>query len=272
MKFSTTLAVTLVTAGSFVAASPHLHRRHHHAEKRAADYITLYELDGQVIPEKDVIEGCKNGTLIMASGACPSAVASTAPPSTSSAAPTPTPSSSKTAAAFYQQPSSSSTTTSSVSSASSSAAAATPASSSGGSSGGKGLDKDFPDGSISCSTFPSDYGPISVDWMQLGGWSGIQSGSASSLSTVTAGGSCSEGNYCSYACPPGYQKSQWPTTQGSTGQSIGGLLCEGGKLKLTNSALSSKLCIPGTGNVQVQNTLSKNVAVCRTDYPGKSSM
>jgi len=76
---------------------------------------------------------------------------------------------------------------------------------------------------------------------------------------------------CSYACPPGYQKSQWPSTQGSTGQSVGGLYCTGGKLKLTNSALSSSLCVEGTGNVQAQNNAGSVVSICRTDYPGTES-
>jgi hypothetical protein len=42
---------------------------------------------------------------------------------------------------------------------------------------------------------------------------------------------------------------------------------------LTNPGLSSNLCIKGTDqiNVQVKNTLGKNVAVCRTDYPGTES-
>ncbi|KAK2836065.1 Secreted beta-glucosidase sun1 [Arthroderma sp. PD_2] len=76
---------------------------------------------------------------------------------------------------------------------------------------------------------------------------------------------------CSYACPPGYQKSQWPSRQGSTGESVGGLECSDGKLHLTHPELSKKLCIPGVGGVKVKNTLGQNVAVCRTDYPGTES-
>ena len=75
---------------------------------------------------------------------------------------------------------------------------------------------------------------------------------------------------CSYACPPGYQKSQWPAEQGSTGQSVGGLFCnENNKLVKTNPDLSKTLCIKGTGAVKVVNKLSTNAAFCRTDYPGK---
>lgn len=32
-----------------------------------------------------------------------------------------------------------------------------------------------------------------------------------------------------------------------------------------------QICTAGVGNVQAKNTLSKNVAICRTDYPGTES-
>ncbi|KAL8778638.1 MAG: hypothetical protein Q9213_007328 [Squamulea squamosa] len=140
---------------------------------------------------------------------------------------------------------------------------------------GTGLDKDFPNGELDCSDFPSDYGPIEITWMGLGGWSGIQyptikDGSVVDIVTGIAGGkNCSSGALCSYACPPGYQKSQWPSTQGKVGQSVGGLQCNSdGKLELTNPELSKKLCMKGTGATKVQNRLNTNAAICRTDYPG----
>ena len=143
--------------------------------------------------------------------------------------------------------------------------------------GGQGLDAKFPDGEIDCTTFPSDYGPIEVGWANLGGWSGIQyvtieGDTVTEIVTGVPGGDgCKPGAMCSYACPPGYQKSQWPSTQGSTGQSVGGLSCNSnGKLTLTNPDLSKTLCIQGTGAVIVQNKLSNNAAICRTDYPGLS--
>ncbi|KAL8841488.1 MAG: hypothetical protein Q9170_000871 [Blastenia crenularia] len=142
-------------------------------------------------------------------------------------------------------------------------------------SGGTGLDKEFPHGEIGCSEFPADYGPIEIAWMGLGGWSGIQyptieGESVVDIVTGIAGGkNCSSGAMCSYACPPGYQKSQWPSTQGSSGQSVGGLQCNSdGKLELTNPDLSKTLCIKGTGATTVQNKLNTNAAICRTDYPG----
>lgn len=143
--------------------------------------------------------------------------------------------------------------------------------------GGQGLDAEFPDGEVDCTTFPSDYGPIEVGWANLGGWSGIQyvtieGDTVTEIVTGVPGGDgCMPGAMCSYACPPGYQKSQWPSAQGSTGQSVGGLSCNSnGKLTLTNPGLSKTLCIQGTGAVIVQNKLSNNAAICRTDYPGLS--
>ena len=144
--------------------------------------------------------------------------------------------------------------------------------------GGQGLDAEFPDGEIDCTTFPSNYGPIEVEWANLGGWSGIQyvtieGDTVTEIVTGVPGGDgCKPGAMCSYACPPGYQKSQWPSAQGSTGQSVGGLSCNSnGKLTLTNPGLSKTLCIQGTGAVIIQNKLSSNAAICRTDYPGLST-
>ncbi|KIW13940.1 hypothetical protein PV08_06721 [Exophiala spinifera] len=145
------------------------------------------------------------------------------------------------------------------------------------SSGGSGVDSDFPDGTISCSDFPSQYGPVPLSYLGMGGWSGLQdlqiaNGLVNTIVTGISGQSCTEGMMCSYACPPGYQKSQWPNNlQGASGQSVGGIQCKGGKLYLTNSALSSKLCIPGVGGVQAQNNANGVVAICRTDYPGTES-
>ncbi|KAK3178813.1 hypothetical protein OEA41_000950 [Lepraria neglecta] len=151
----------------------------------------------------------------------------------------------------------------------------TSSSTSSGTPGGQGLDTEFPDGEIDCTTFPSEYGPIEVEWANIGGWSGIQyvtieGNTVTHIDTAVPGGDgCKPGAMCSYACPPGYQKSQWPSAQGTTGQSVGGISCNSdGKLALTNRGLSKNLCIPGTGAVTVQNKMSNNAAICRTDYPG----
>ena len=155
-------------------------------------------------------------------------------------------------------------------------------------SSGKGLDTDFPDGELDCSTFPEAYGAVPIEWEGIGNWSGIQyvtieNGAVQNIATATSYQNtpfCAQHEdptygsmtaMCSYACPPGYQKSQWPQTQGSDAQSVGGLMCgTDGKLHLTNSGLSNKLCIQGTGLVNVQNNLQKNAPICRTDYPGES--
>ena len=151
----------------------------------------------------------------------------------------------------------------------------TPSLQSGTISEGQGLELEFPDGEIDCSTFPSEYGPIEIEWANLGGWSGIQyitveGNAVTHIDTAVAGGKgCIPGAMCSYACPPGYQKSQWPSTQGALGQSVGGIQCNANsKLSLTNPNLSKTLCMKGTGAVHVQNKLSTNAAICRTDYPG----
>ncbi|KAI9813467.1 MAG: hypothetical protein M1827_004143 [Pycnora praestabilis] len=287
MKFSS-IALGLATAGSLVAAQPHRHH-HRHADKRTptdsapGSSVTLYEMNGEII-SKDQVDDCIAKKLcVWADGGVAPVVASStvaAPSSTATTTSSLSPVKQQVASSSAASPPASSPASSTSASSSASASASPSASSSAASSsssgsssvsGGQGVTQAFPDGQLDCSHFPSDYGAVAVDWMNLGGWSGIQYISGSSISTAVSGDSCTEGAMCSYACPAGYQKSQWPTTQGSTGQSIGGISCSGGKLHLTNSALSSQLCIPGTGNVNVQNKLSTNVAICRTDYPGTES-
>lgn len=152
--------------------------------------------------------------------------------------------------------------------------------SSSGSSSGSGVDRQFPSGKVLCSEFPSEYGAVALDWLKMDGWSGIQfvpgytSGSASisEIHTGIDGDSCTKGAMCSYACPAGYQKTQWPKAQGSTKESIGGLYCNSqGYLELTRDEFDT-LCDPGVGGVSIQNDLDESVATCRTDYPGTESM
>ncbi|KAL9006806.1 MAG: hypothetical protein Q9188_000417 [Gyalolechia gomerana] len=277
--------------------------------------VVAYKLGGKLIQQDEVCEGLQNGTLKWADGSndappcgnTPAAVA--APKENASPAVHPMIAKVSTSAAVSITPVSKSEleayqknseeTTQAASSSSSSApitsiessSSSQPSSSDSNSgpssyssassnsssdlSGGTGLDKDFPDGEIDCSDFPSDYGPIEITWMGLGGWSGIQyptiqGGRMVDIVTGIPGGqNCSAGAMCSYACPPGYQKSQWPSRQGATGQSVGGLRCNSnGKLELTNPELSKTLCIKGTGATKVQNKLQTNAAICRTDYPG----
>ena len=270
--------------------------------------IMAYILNGHPISEAEVQQGINNGSLVWAQGGGLASVASEVPESTSySPSPYSTsvyvaPTTSSSAAAYTPETISSSTSTyvtpsssyvapistSESSSSSSTSSASAPSytapshsnSGSGSSESSSGVDTPFPDGELDCSTFPSDYGAINVHWMGLGGWTGVQSpgstiGGFGNIRTATKqtcsdGNCCTEGSFCSYACPAGYQKAQWPSTQGATGQSVGGIQCSGGKLRLTNSALSDKLCMTGASDVTilVQNKLNSNAAVCRTDYPG----
>lgn len=293
----------LLSAIGLAAATQHRHGHQHVHEKKEASpvadvtyvpgpTVVMYSLNGQTISEADVMEGIKNGTLVWANGA-PSLASSSSSSSVYSAPSTSSVASSTTfSTSTYVAPSTTSTSTTSSSSSSSvyvapsSSAAATTSAvaqksySGSSSSSSSGIDQTFPDGEIDCSDFPSDYGAVSLSYLGLGGWSGIQDpqetlleGFADILTIATGqctdGSCCSNGRYCSYACPAGYQKSQWPSTQGSTGQSVGGLLCKGGKLYKTNEDYD-QICIKGSEEVTVlvRNEMGKDASVCRTDYPG----
>lgn len=276
MKFNT-VALTLATAGSLVTAQHH-HQHRHHQHKRedvveSSATVVQYELDGKPISLKQVCAGLADNTLKFANNDHPTGICDNL---SSAAAPASTPELTSAFAPAQFIELSSVVTSATPTSASSSETVQTPAASSSSASSSStatGLDADFPDGELDCSTFPSEYGAIPLDYLKLGGWSGIQYVSyagnfINDIVTAVAGDTCKDGAMCSYACPPGYQKSQWPSTQGATGQSVGGIECRNGKLHLTNPSLSKKLCIPGVGGVHVQNTLGETVAVCRTDYPG----
>ncbi len=306
MKF-VTIAIFVVVTGALSHAQPHQHHHHRRAEKRASapaahvvtvpgPTVIVYELNGEQVSADEVQQGIANGSLIWAQHGRLSSVASSVVTSTPAPSPVHAPTSLRAA-------SSSGTVLVSVHAVNTPASSrpalsspifqhavpSAPASNAGSKSSNgsfdassSGVDSAFPDGQLDCSTFPSNYGAVSVEWLGLGGWIGIQQpgsseGGFSNIMTVTkstcAGGNCcSEGSYCSYACPGGYQKSQWPSTQGATGQSVGGIVCRNGKLHLTNPSMSTSLCMTGTSNVavQVQNKMKKNAAVCRTDYPGRS--
>ena len=266
--------------------------------------VVAYEFDGQVIEENEVCKGIKNGTLAWAPGtdnqpdcdeanapAPPISVATTAAAAPSASIDLPD----KHGNAFIQKASSESSDSAAPSISSAEVKASASASASYGSSGKSGsssgsfsgsgkydsqiasngnTDVDFPDGEIDCDDFPVQYGAIPIDWEGLGGYTGVQqtsilNGIVGNIKSAISGQGCSSGAYCSYACPPGYQKSQWPEQNSAT--SVGGLRCgSDNKLYLTNPSLSKKLCIQGTGLVSVVNKLDKNACICRTDYPGKS--
>jgi hypothetical protein len=286
MKFS---RIALLSAATLIAAQPHNHL-HRHKNRQgspvqgrdvvttivAGPVTTEYVLNGVAIPYDVVEAGIANGIYVLIGETI-----STVLPAPSSASPTP---SSSEAAEFFQEPSTSTTPTPTPTPAPATTqaapvpattASAAPASVSSSSSGN--VNSDFPSGTIPCSQFPSGWGPVSADWLGLGGWTGVQNvpgftfgidAAISYIETAISGSDCTPGSFCSYACPAGYQKSQWPAAQGSTGQSIGGLYCNAdGFLELSRTTVS-QLCTAGVGNVQVTNSLSANVCICRTDYPG----
>lgn len=305
MKFS---RIALLSAASLAVAQPHQHAHRHPArhgspvEARDAvatvtmpgAMVTVYELNGKVISQEDVEAGIKSGKYVLVNGQVSSVISApvqTAAPATSAApsSAAPAPSSSVQAAQFIEKAKSSSAAPSStyVAPVSSATSAAAPASSSSSSSSGStstGNWEDFPSGTIDCSAFPSQYGPVALDYLKFGGWAGIQnvpnfSGSLGSLGglisyieTATTGSTCTENSFCSYACPAGYQKAQWPEkNQGATGQSIGGLYCNSqGKLELTRTSVKA-LCTKGTGGVTIKSSVGNVISVCRTDYPGTES-
>ena len=292
MKF---YQVALLSAATVAAAQHHNHVHRHPArngspvEARDASVtetvpgpiVTVYELNGQDISYGDVEQGLKNGKYVLIGDTISTVLppTTTAAPSTSST-PKPSPSSTSEAAEFFQKKVSSSSKAPAPAPTTAAAApvkAAVASSSSSSSSGN--VDAEFPSGTIDCGDFPSAYGAVALDWLGLGGYSGVQNtpnfggdltvdGSISYIETAISGSSCTPNSFCSYACPPGYQKSQWPLSQGNAGQSIGGLYCNSnGKLELSRTAVS-QICTKGAGGVQVSSSLSKNVAICRTDYPG----
>lgn len=301
MKFS---SVALLGAASLAVAQPHNHAAHHHVAKRASPVearepsnviipgptVTIYELNGQVISAEEVAAGIKSGKYILVGetlqsvSKAPVAAASTpAPAPSTSAAPKATSSAVVQPGILAEKKSSSSSVVeakpTTTSAPSSSKVVASPSATASSSSGSGDVSSDFPSGTIPCSKFPAEYGAVALDWLNLGGWSGIQlvpdytsiASSISTIHTATSGSGCTKNSFCSYACPAGYQKSQWPTAQGSTGQSIGGLYCNAdGMLELSRPS-KKQICTAGAGGVQVSNKLTQNVAICRTDYPGTES-
>ncbi|EPY53413.1 cell wall protein Psu1 [Schizosaccharomyces cryophilus OY26] len=226
MRFFETVTAALFLTGAFAAPFRHPHHLHH---KRDAPAVT-----SQVVAYTTVVVGGS-------SSGSPISSSSTVTP-TSSSAPT--------------GPSSSSSSYASSSSTTSSSAAAP--SSTGGTSS-------FTDGVYDCSSFPSDQeGIVALDYLGLGGYTGIQIGNG-------AGSSCTEGAYCSYACKPGMMKTQWPSEQPSDGETRGGLVCKNGKLHRTNTD-KENLCEQGLGSASVENKLGQGVAICQTDYPGSENM
>jgi SUN family beta-glucosidase len=264
----------LLAATAVVAAAnphPHKHRHLHNLNERdvtTTDVIataTVYEITGTQIPKDQACAGVAEGKYTWRNPAdasvCaspPSAAATSAAASSSAAAATPS------AGQFFGSPNNS--------------GAGSGQWTGWTDNGGSGVNAPFPDGTLDCSTFPSAYGAMSVNYLNMGGWIGLQNvgdsavagGAIGTINTLLSGDGCREGVMCSYACPAGYTKTQWPAQQGANGESVGGLACSGGKLRLTNPSYQT-LCMAGAGGVQAQNNAGGVVSICRTDYPGTES-
>ncbi|KAH7364179.1 hypothetical protein BKA65DRAFT_131478 [Rhexocercosporidium sp. MPI-PUGE-AT-0058] len=305
MKFS---RLALLGAASLSVATPHNHA-HKHAARHGSplegrDYattttvpgptVTVYELNGDFIPWDEVEAGIKCGKYVLVGDKITAVITPTSTSTTPTSTPIPTTSSTP-AAKFLEQKVSTSTTPTSTYVAPTTSTTPTPTPTpakpaavaqaashgSSSSSGTTGLTAEFPSGEIDCDDFDAltKYGAVPADWLGHYGYLGVQitpsysvgHTSISYIETAISGEGCVKNSFCTYACPAGYQKAQWPACQGSTGQSIGGLYCNAqGKLELTRDGYKT-LCMPGAGGVKAQNKLSKNVAVCRTDYPGTES-
>ena len=274
------IGVALLGAVTLAVAELHGHNHNHahlHAAKRGSPVEareavtkviegaveTVYVLDGKDIPFAQVQEGLKDGKYVVV----PDATTSTTQTTT------------KTPQQFFQKTTTAAPTTTTTPKPKPTTASAAPAPPASNPAAGN-VNAQFPSGQVPCSQFPSEYGAVPVPWMGLGGWAGVQQTpdftfgldkAISYIVTAIEGSGCTKNSFCSYACQAGYQKSQWPEAQGNTGQSIGGLYCNAnGMLELSNPS-EQTICIPGTGGVQVKNTLSQNVCICRTDYPGTES-
>lgn len=302
-----TLAATLAAGATAQHHNhQHMHARRHagsKVEKRSPDVITeyvvgatetVYELAGEEIDINAAKAGLDGGSLVIVGESNPTYDAPAAPQTAAAQAVTASGLKKEVGAQFYESKTVEASASASIAKPVYSAPAATHpkaskpkaskpktgGSSSGFTGSGSGVDKKFESGVVDCDTFPSEYGAVALDWLELGGWSGIQyvpdfSLSAKSIfkiATAIKGDGCTPGAMCSYACPAGYQKTQWPSAQGADKESVGGLYCnENGKLELTRDGYDT-LCDAGVGGVSIKNDLDEDVVTCRTDYPGTENM
>lgn len=286
--FIKTAVAAAVVAG--VAAQPHHHghrhlhaKKHEHAgvEKRdGSGTVVVTEVvegptvveyvmaDGKKVDASKAEQGIENGLYVVMGSSQPSFSAPPPSVSTSLAGP-------EHGGQFFEQ----TTTTSTTSSAPPPPETSSPAPAPKPQPKVTGIDADFPDGELDCAKVPTDYGAVEIGWTGTHGWTTLAKfgkwvkGMAVDNIVSPTEGTCEPEMMCSYACPPGYQKTQWPEdSQGATGQSVGGLWCnENGKLELTRPK-HKKLCEKGAGGVFVRSELSGFAAVCRTDYPGNEAM
>lgn len=295
MKTFVQLTFAVSLAATAVATPSHRHgHRHLHAKKDAtkvdkrdpsvftqvvaAPVATVYKLGDDILDNTDAEKGLEDGEYIVIGESTPTYTPPPAPTTTKDLGGQFIESKSTTSTPPPPPPPPKTTSTPPPPKSTPAAPVANAAFSDDDSSGGE--DAEFPSGKIKCSTFPSKYGAVAADWLGFDKWLGLQVlpdfgpgvSAINNIITGITGDTCKPGTMCSYACKPGYQKSQWPQAQGLTGQSIGGLWCNSdGYLELTRPEVK-QICIPGQGGVFVKNELNQVVTLCRTDYPGTEGM
>lgn len=294
MKATVLKLAIAASLGSAAVAQPHRHGHAHHHKRENSPLqerdvvttyvpatVTQYMMGDKVVSPEEAQAGLDKGLYVV--------VGETTPTFTPPPAPAVTSTSSKEDGVFIEKVTSSSSSSSSSTPPPTTTSTPTPTSTPepkpatptySVSSGATGIDADFPDGELDCDTFPADYGALALDYLGLGGWSGLQYTPNFSLkdlaiSYIETGISSpsKQTGFYSYACPDGYVKTQWPKAQGNTGQSIGGVFCNAqGKLELTRGDVSKKLCEKGIPGITINNKMSFGTSVCRTDYPGTENM
>jgi hypothetical protein len=266
--------VPLLALASTVLAAP-VHEHHMHKREAAVVVVTETQVAYVDINGNPVVGPSTTATAAAASTQAVVAnvqVSATSTNSPSTTTLTPTTSSTAAAATSSTATTQTSSTAATHTTSSSAAAQTTTSHSSSGSSSGIDGDlsdfsnpSDFQDGTIKCSAFPSGQGVIALDWMNFGGWASVMNSNGDTSS------SCQDGYYCSYACQAGMSKTQWPSSQPASGISVGGLYCKGGYLYRSNTAKSA-LCEWGVDSSYAVNNADKEIALCRTDYPGSENM
>ncbi|PVU87256.1 hypothetical protein BB561_006413 [Smittium simulii] len=85
---------------------------------------------------------------------------------------------------------------------------------------------------------------------------------------------CKPGQWCPYACAPGYYSTQWnpkSAQPNGPGSMDGGLFCDANGV-LQKPFEDKPYCAPSMDNVKIRNNLQKSVSACQTVYPGNESM
>lgn len=291
-----TTMINLALAATLASAQPHNHGHGRFHQKRGAaspvenikraDVVTTvvaatetaYVMGNKVVTPEEAKAGIDKGLFIVVGESTPTFI----PPPPPS--PTPTTSEKKMAAMFIQKETSTPSPTPTPSPSPTSASPPPPPKSSSGgggfsSNGGSGLHADFPDGELPCEWESVEkYGGMAIPWAGIKGFTAVQKVPTfkvgmkiANIITAIKGEGCEDDAFCSYACPAGYVKTQWPEEQGLTGQSVGGLHCLNGKLHLTRPEKKT-LCEENAGGLTLKNSLKQGVATCRTDYPGTENM